>query len=280
MQLETFRGRDLGAVCGEARRTLGEDAVVVRSNATTNAGRLSIEVLAARAGDIARLSQMVSPAAPPVFVPANGKRGQMRPFCIALVGPTGAGKTTTAAKLAVNPGAFGGYRTGFITLDTYRAGAVEQLQAYAGAADIPVEVCYDQGDLDGALRRLSMCDVIVIDTPGRGPRRENSGAAWRDMVGTLRADETHLVVPATTRLDLIDGLRREFSETGATHALLTKLDEVPGDTAIAQIASLVSLPMRWITDGQDVPVDLQLAAPHVLGTLGLSRGAPAPRVTQ
>jgi flagellar biosynthesis protein FlhF len=272
MQLETFRGRDLSVVCGEARRALGEDAVVVRSSATTAAGRPSIEVLAARAGDIARLRRMVSPAAPAIFDPVTGRRDGGRPFRIALVGPTGAGKTTTAAKLAVNPDAFGRHRAGFITLDTYRAGAVEQLQAYANAADIPVEVCYDKGELEGALRRLSTCDVIVIDTPGRGPRRDGGGTAWRDIVRELHADETHLVIPVTTRLDLIARLRAEFAETGATHALLTKLDEVPGDTAIAQIAALVSLPVRWVTDGQDVPVDLRMAAPQVLETLGLARG--------
>ena len=268
MQLETFRGRDLSVVFAEARRTLGDDAVVVRSHGATAAGRATIEVLAAKGADIARLRRMLTPAAPATRGPAAARRG--RAFRIALVGPTGAGKTTTAAKLAVNPGAFGRNRTGFITLDTYRAGAVEQLMAYASAADLPVEVCYDRKELDGALRRLSACDVIIIDTPGRGPRGDGAGAEWRDIVRDLHADETHLVVPATTRLDLVAGLRTEFATTGATHALLSKLDEVPGDTAVAQIAALVSLPIRWITDGQDVPVDLRPAAPSVLGTLGLT----------
>jgi flagellar biosynthesis protein FlhF len=190
-----------------------------------------------------------------------------------MVGPTGAGKTTTAAKLAIHPDAFGLQRVGFVALDTYRAGALEQLQSYADAAEIPLEVVYDAREVDGALKRLSACEVIIVDTPGRGPR--NDGTAWRMILKALRPDETHLVVPATMRSELLTRVRNEYGATSVTHALLTKLDEVPGDTAVAEIAAQLSLPSRWCTDGQEVPTDLVTAGPRVLGTLGIARASLA-----
>lgn len=270
MRLETFRGRDLASVSADVRRAFGEDAMIAHSRIVREGPRTVFEIVAADAYDIAEFRDMLEPVAPALGSAFASSRGKPAPFRLALVGPTGSGKTTTAAKLAVHAEAFGNRRVGFLTLDTYRAGALEQLQGYADAAQIPLEIVYEPRELDGALKRLGTCEIIIIDTPGRSPNDAGKFPPWRELLRRIRPAETHLAVPATLRLDLAAQLREEYVAMGATHAILTKLDEVPNDATIAQLAASVSLPTRWITDGQEVPTNLRAAGPRVLGTLGIA----------
>jgi len=277
-----FRGPDLGAVSARARAELGDDALVL-STRTVRPGL--IEIVAADANDVARFERRLTAPAP---APADAEA--RRPLVIALVGPTGAGKTTSAVKLAVNRDAFPSLRSGqaphlkvgFITLDTFRAGAVAQLETYASVAGVPIEVAYDARDAAGALARLADRDVIIVDTPGRAARATNGdGADWRALLDALAPDEVHLVLPATVRHDVARHVRdtleapEKAPETGAawthgfpTHLLLTKLDEVPGESGVAELASLVDLPVRWVCDGQEIPADLAAAVPRILRALG------------
>ncbi|MHB1310441.1 MAG: flagellar biosynthesis protein FlhF [Gemmatimonadaceae bacterium] len=271
MQLEAFRGRDLTTVFHEARRSLGDDAMILHSHTVSDGMRPMIEVLAAAPTEIRRFHRLLATEPPAVGSSRGTRHGGTQPFHIALVGPTGAGKTTTAAKLAVHAEGFGGRRVGFLALDTYRAGAIEQLQGYADVAEMPLEVVYDASEVPGARRRLASCEVIIVDTPGRGPR--DIDPAWRGVLHEIRPAETHLVVPATMRLDLAAALARVYAAAGVTHALLTKLDEVPKDAMVAQLAGQLALPMRWVTDGQNIPVDLHAAGPLLLEMLdGTSMG--------
>src|SRR5688572_17599736 len=105
-----------------------------------------------------------------LMVPARSGRGSL---VIALVGPTGAGKTTTIAKLATHPSVFGERTVGLIGLDTYRIGAVDQLRTYAEIARLPFEIAYTVEDAERARQRLAKCDVILIDAPGRSPKNRN-----------------------------------------------------------------------------------------------------------
>ncbi len=270
MQLRTFSGPDLASVSWAARRALGDDAMIAHSRVVREHGMPRVEVAATTANEVARFRELLSPAQPRVRAVGVRQRAKARPLIVALVGPTGAGKTTTIAKLAVNPDAFGRRRAGLLTLDTYRAGAVEQLEAYAAAAGLPCECIYDPSEIDDALRRLADCDVILVDTPGRGPRTTNDAGTWRAALRQLRPDEVHLCIPASWRLDLAATARESFTPLGVTHALVTKLDEVPTDATIARLTSSIDLPARWVTDGQDIPTDLRDAAPKVLGALGVA----------
>ena len=163
-----------------------------------------------------------------------------------------------------------------VTLDTYRAGAVAQLETYAEVARLPLEVAYDAADVRGALARLAHCDVVIVDTPGRGPRTSDDDAPWRALLAALAPDEVHLVIPATRRTELAEGLRdrldallvAESDPRGVTHALLTKLDEVPDDDGVAALAAQLDLPVRWVAEGQDIPADLAAGAPRLLAALG------------
>ncbi len=264
MRLETFRGPDYMTAFAGANSVFGDDAILVWSRKIRLGDTVGIEIACTSSDAMAQFRHRVSPGTPRL---AHGaRRLDGRPFIVALVGPTGAGKTTTAAKLAVHPDAFGGVKVGLLSLDTYRAGAVEQLQSYADVANLPFEIAYDSRDLESSISRLAACDVILVDTPGRGPKSEAS--AWRAMLNRLDADETHFVVPATTRLDLLNAVRADFRALGASHAIITKVDEVPLDAVVAQLTAELAMPVRWITDGQEVPSDLREAGPTLIDALG------------
>lgn len=270
MRLETFRGATWSSVFASARRAIGDDVMIVRTQSLRGAdGSTFLEVQATAARELDAFRRRLEPR------PAPTSRAKGKPYGIALVGPTGAGKTTTLAKLAVHPAAFGGRRVGFISLDTYRAGALQQLQAYADVAGIPLEVVHDVRDVDAARQRLAACDVVLIDTPGRSPRTAAFDRTWRQLLARLGPDETHLVVPATMRLDLVAAARDTFAAGDATHLLVTKCDETPEDAGLADLALNLDLPLRWITDGQEVPTDLHVGSSRVLASLGRLSGTTA-----
>ena len=116
MRFETFRARDLSSVARYAEATLGGDAIVLQTRTVRDNGEQVVEVVAAAAADVDAFRERLS-ARP---LPQRAQRHNGRPYVIAVVGPTGAGKTTTIAKLAASGHAFGAWSVGLITLDTYR----------------------------------------------------------------------------------------------------------------------------------------------------------------
>jgi flagellar biosynthesis protein FlhF len=270
---ERFRGADMTHVSQRARRTMGDDAVILHTRVVRDGGVPMVEVLAAGSSAIDALRARLEPAP---FRPGM-RAADGTPYRIALVGPTGAGKTTTAAKLAVKPGIFGAARPGLLTIDTYRVGGMEQLSTYAELAGVPFEVVYDAAEVQAAMKRLHSCDVIVIDTPGRSPASAQLTERWRTLLDAIAPDETHLVMPASLRPDLALEVGRAYCTTrshrGATHLIVSKADEVPRGNGVADLALSLSLPMRWVTDGQDVPADVKPGVPRILRAYGLSADA-------
>jgi flagellar biosynthesis protein FlhF len=273
LRLQTFRGRDISTVSKIAREVLGEDAMIVKTRVI--AGRpAQVEVTAVPGTDVDRLNRRMESA------PLPDRAGRDRPLVLALVGPTGSGKTTTLAKLALHPAAFGGRKVGLLTLDTFRTGALEQLESYAGIAGLPLEVVYTLAEVGPAMARLAGCDVVLVDTPGRSPRSPERNAAWMEMLRAAAPDEVHLVVPAPLRLEVAVGSVEAYEGAGVSHFLLSKLDEVPGDWGVADLAVELRLRTRWITDGQEIPLDLHPACPRILGLLaGYTGGLAAERLS-
>jgi flagellar biosynthesis protein FlhF len=267
---ERFRGADLSRVSDRARRALGDDVMILHTRTVRDGGVPMVEVLAATADSIDRVRARLEPTP----FPKQMRRADGTPYRIALVGPTGAGKTTTAAKLAVRRGMFGAAPPGLLTIDTYRVGGMEQLATYAELASVPFEVVYDASEIDAAMKRLSSCDVVIVDTPGRSPASAELTERWRSLLDALAPDEVHLVMPASVRADLAIDVARGYRSTrahrGATHLLLSKVDEVPRETGVADLALSLEMPARWVTDGQDVPADLKPGVARILRAYGLS----------
>ena len=255
MRVERFTAPTVPEALGHLRTALGDDALVLR---TTN-GANGVEVVATTSEELSRFRTALKSDATPR---TEGRRSRV----IALVGPTGSGKTTTAAKLALAESGFGWGRVGLISLDTYKIGAYDQIQTYADVAGLSLEVLERPGDAAGALSRLQRCDVIVVDTPGRAPNSNASEQAWRETLWALAPDETHLVLSAGVRLHVADAVMGHYAEIAPTHLLLTKLDEVPDEAGVAQLADRVGLPTRWITDGQAVPDDLHGAPDRLVSS--------------
>lgn len=272
MKPHVFTGTDITHVFRAATAELGEDVAVVNTRVVNRGSRRWAELIAVRGEDVERFRERID-AGPlpgrPVLVTPDGQG--TRPLVVALVGPTGAGKTTTAAKLALSPHAFGSRRVGLLSLDTYRVGALEQIRTYADVAGLPLEVAYQPSDIPGALERLRQCDAIIVDTPGRGPRAAEEELEWRQLLTEVRPDETHLVMPATLRFDVADYICDAYEPAGVTHVLLTKLDELPTEGTVVALADRLGLRSRWVTDGQDVPADLRGAVQRMLHALGQSR---------
>lgn len=268
MKPHVFTGSDVSKVFRAATEALGEDVAIVDTRMMNRGRERWTEIIAVRGEDVERFRKRIDAGPLPGRPLAHGSSPSARPLILALVGPTGAGKTTTAAKLALSPHAFGTRRVGLLTLDTFRVGAIEQMRTYADVTGLPLEVVYQVHEIPAALHRLNECEVVVVDTPGRGPRAAGDELEWRELLAALAPDETHLVLPATIRFDVADFICEAYEPVGVTHVLLTKLDELPTEAAVVALADRLAFRARWVTDGQEVPADLRGAVQRMLHSLG------------
>lgn len=185
---------------------------------------------------------------------------------IAFVGPTGAGKTTTLAKVAARAQIDQGRRVGFVTIDTYRIGAVSQLRAYAEILGAPLEVAQTPENLTHALARLADRDMVFIDSIGRSPLG-GSVDTLVPFIATAAADEVHLVLAATTRAKDALQAARSFSPLAPNRLVITKLDETEDREALTVVARAIDLPLAWCGVGQEVPDDIEEATAERIGGL-------------
>jgi flagellar biosynthesis protein FlhF len=178
---------------------------------------------------------------------------------IALVGPTGVGKTTTVAKLAANFKLVNGLRVGLVTVDTYRIAAVEQLRTYAEIIDLPLAVANEPGQMGAAIDELGPVDIVFIDTAGRSPRDEVKIRELADFLSQARPDEVHLVVSAGAAERSLRAAVERFGQVRADRLILTKLDEAEGLGAVLGVLGQSDRPVSYLTTGQTVPDDIEPA---------------------
>ena len=183
---------------------------------------------------------------------------------VALVGPAGAGKTTAAARLAAHYSERHGARTALIAADTDRVGGLEQLKAYAGILQVPVDAVYTADDMAEVIRKRRDVDLILVDTGGASPHDVEELDRLRDLLREAAPSEIHLVIGAPTGLPQMFDTIRAFTRIGADHLLLTKLDETSRLGAACTVASEAKLPLSFFTDGRNVPGNLLPADPDWL----------------
>lgn len=181
-----------------------------------------------------------------------------------LVGPTGVGKTTALAKLLLHREGLPHRRAGILSLDTKRVAAVDQIRRLAGILRTPLELLYRPGDLGAALERLSGCDLVLVDTPGTGPRERLGLERTRAFLRELRPRHVHVVLPASMRLEDQLAALAPWRQNGADRLLITKLDEATGLGGLVDLAEQAGLPFGHAATGQRIPDDLVRAAPELL----------------
>jgi len=185
--------------------------------------------------------------------PAEGK-----PHTVALVGPTGVGKTTTIAKLAANIKLRQNRRVGLITLDTYRIAAVEQLRTYAQIINVPLQVVMDPSELPEAIERMRDRDAILIDTAGRSPNDTERLWQLKQFLKAAAPDEVHLVLSTTADPKNIENAMERFSPLGVDRLILTKLDEAVSFGMVLSVVRRMNVALSFVTTGQDVPDDIEV----------------------
>jgi len=189
-------------------------------------------------------------AAPPVLLPSDNQHR------IALVGPTGVGKTTTLAKIAASFLTGHSPSVALITIDTYRIAAVEQLKVYGEIMHLPVDVVITPDQLKQAIEKHRDKDLILIDTAGRSPKDELCIRELSTFLSPELNIDKHLVLSATTRESELFNTIERFNTVGITHTIFTKIDECANLGVLVNIQIQNSNPLSFVTNGQRVPEDL------------------------
>ncbi len=185
---------------------------------------------------------------------------------VALLGPTGVGKTTTVAKLAARAAMeYGADNVALVTTDTYRIGAHEQLSIYGRIMGCPVRVAKDSRELADVIYQLRNRRLILVDTAGMGQR----DVRLSEQLDTLMQESgsvinSYLVLPATAQRKVLQETIEHFRRIPLSGCILTKLDE---SLSLGEFISVViqnALPVAYIANGQRVPEDIVIAQPKYM----------------
>jgi flagellar biosynthesis protein FlhF len=188
-----------------------------------------------------------------------------KPHILIVIGPTGVGKTTTIAKLAAIYGLGNGDSQGLnvrmITIDNYRIAARKQIETYAEIMQIPISCAESRSELAKMINLYQDVDIILVDTIGKSPNDFNKLGEMKSILNACGIlGETHLAVSATTKTSDVEEVFRHFEPFNYSSIILTKLDET---TRIGNIISILSehkKSLSYITDGQQVPQDIEPAS--------------------
>lgn len=195
-------------------------------------------------------------------IKVTGKIDYNEEKVISVVGPTGVGKTTTIAKI----GAYlriKGKKIGFITTDTFRIGAVKQLQIYAGYLESPFYKVETVEELKDAIKKLKFeheVDNILIDTVGRNPLDNGLIEEIKQYLDVTNADHISLVLSSTMKTTDAKKIIENFKKLGLTSLIFTKLDETMNHGLILNAMINERLRVSYVTNGQDVPDDIYRAS--------------------
>lgn len=189
----------------------------------------------------------------------------------AFVGPTGVGKTTTLAKVAAHFSLRFKKRMILITLDTYRIGAIEQLKTYARILGLPLEIVTGPEELGEIIRKYQELDLLLIDTAGRNPYQPSQMEELKNFLTVDPRIENHLVLSATTKDFDLDQIVRRFSVLPIQSYIFTKIDETEEYISLFNQLLRCRRPLSFLTNGQRVPEDIEMATKGRVAGLVLNR---------
>ncbi|MED5050495.1 flagellar biosynthesis protein FlhF [Anoxybacillus sp. UARK-01] len=179
-----------------------------------------------------------------------------------VVGPTGVGKTTTLAKIAANGVLKHHKKVAFITTDTYRIAAIDQLKTYAKILNVPLEVCYNMEDFREAKNKFASYDLVLIDTAGRNFRNRQYVQDLQEVMDFDEEMETYLVLSLTGKWTDMKEICEQFSLIKIHRFIFTKLDETSHYGAMYNLMTDYQIGAAYLTNGQNVPDDIIEASPE------------------
>ena len=193
----------------------------------------------------------------PKTIELSGKK----PNIVFFIGPTGVGKTTTIAKIASKYKVEYNRKVAFITADTYRIAATEQLRVYADILDAPMSIVYSVDEINEAIEKYMDYDLIFVDTAGFSHKNEQQRNDMKKLLEGVNEEyrkEVYLVLSATTKyhdlMDIVD-VYREISNY---KLIFTKLDETSSYGNLLNIKLYADADLSYVTNGQNVPDDIEV----------------------
>ncbi|MFA7227830.1 MAG: AAA family ATPase, partial [Melioribacteraceae bacterium] len=197
----------------------------------------------------------------------NFKVSKKKTHKIALVGPTGVGKTTCIAKLAVISKIIHKLNVGLISIDTYRLGAIDQLRIFSEISDIEMAVAYEPEEIPELIKKFKNKDLIFIDTVGRSQKSKKSLESIEKHLQAAQVDETVLVVSATSSTRTLNDVAEKFKNTKYSSVIFSKVDEAVSYGGIMNLAVNHNIPVMFLTNGQVIPDDIVSVNPAFLANL-------------
>ena len=192
------------------------------------------------------------------------------PKVITLVGPTGVGKTTCIAKLALISKILHKLDVGLISIDTYRLGALDQLRIFSEVSDIDFLVAYEPNDIRKFLKKFSKKDLVFIDTVGRSQKNSLLLNDIQKFLDAANSDEIYLVLSATSSTKNLIDIAEKFKIFDYTGFVFTKLDESVTFGNLLNLSSRYNEPIKYLTNGQVIPDDIIAADADFLSNIIIS----------
>jgi len=183
-------------------------------------------------------------------------RKKGKPTVISLVGPTGVGKTTCIAKLAVISKILHNLDVGLISSDTYRLGAIDQLKIFSEISNIDLLVAYEPEDMPALIESFKKKDVIFIDTAGRSQKSLEQLKKTKEFLDSVKIDDTYLVLSSTGNSKNLFDTAEKFKLFDYKALIFTKLDEAVVYGNILNVAANFNTPVIFLSNGQVIPDDI------------------------
>ena len=178
---------------------------------------------------------------------------------INVLGPTGVGKTTTIAKIAARSVLEKKKKIGFITTDTYRIAAIEQLKTYANLLHAPVEIVYNANDYKAAIQKMENLDLVFIDTAGRNYKEAKYVDDLKKIIDFDDDVESYLVLSLTSKEQDMEAIIQQFNEFPIEKFIFTKIDETNSIGTMYNLMIKYKKGLAYYTNGQEVPEDIEEA---------------------
>jgi flagellar biosynthesis protein FlhF len=194
-------------------------------------------------------------------------RKKQRPKVISLIGPTGVGKTTCIAKLAVISKILHNLDIGLLSLDTYRLGAIDQLKIFSEVSNIDLRVAYSPADIPSIINEFKKKDLVFIDTAGRSQNNTDLLKESKKFLQNAKVDEIYLVLSTTSTTKNMLDVAEKFKVINYSGIVLTKLDEAVSFGNILNLVSNISIPIKYLTNGQVIPDDIIAADPEFIANM-------------